>query len=284
MVRRTVVRWVVTAAPVLAAAAALAQAPPPAGPSAARGSLLDVAHVKTVEAAIGTLPGQLKPFYKTHRAEMPSLGFEPEFPQRSPERRFLVDQLLAFPFRELPRSEAAVAAKYGEQAAGVGRLPWLVQESYARLVEAMKASDKQRILRESDTIAGLMVALHTPVNLTGNFDGQRTGQHGLAVRFTDKLPQALGPKLKLSPDAARYLDEPRDYVFEVIVASYVWLDNVLYQEELAKRGKAGYGEIYFEDLARRLGPIVRERLSRAAEDAGSYWYTAWTDAGRPELK
>jgi hypothetical protein len=70
----------------------------------------------------------------------------------------------------------------------------------------------------------------------------------------------------------------------VIVASYVWLDNTLYLEELAKRGKSGYGEIYFEELARRLGPIVRERLSRAAEDAGSYWYTAWTVAGRPELK
>jgi hypothetical protein len=37
-------------------------------------------------------------------------------------------------------------------------------------------------------------------------------------------------------------------------------------------------------LARRLGPILRERLSSAAEDAGSYWYTAWTAAGRPALR
>jgi len=320
MTRRTVVRWIVAVGPVLAAAAPSAQALPPAdeprsaaeppaqtgpeqvppdaatrpapggnppsqaGAPAARGPVLDLAHVKTVEAAIGTLPGQLKPFYKAHRTEMPSLGLEPEFPPRNPERRFQVDRLLPFPFRELPHTEAAFTAKYGDKAAGIGRLPWLVQESYARLVEAMKASDKQRILRESDTIAGLMVDLHTAVNLTENFDGQKTGQHGLYVRLADKLPQALGRRLKLSPDAARYLDAPRDYVFAVISASYVWLDNTLYLEELAKRGKAGYGEIYFEDLARRLGPIVRERLSRAAEDTGSYWYTAWTDAGRPELK
>jgi len=39
--------------------------------------------------------------------------------------------------------------------------------------------------------------------------------------------------------------------------------------------------IYF---ARRAGPILRERLSHAAEDSGSYWYTAWTAAGRPELE
>jgi hypothetical protein len=282
MVRRTLVRWIVTAAPVLGAVAAQAQVSP--APPAPGVPVLDLAYVKTVESAIGTLPGQLKPFYRAHRAEMPALGVEPEFPARSPERRFQVDRLLPFPFRELPHSEAAVVAKYGDKATGIGRLPWLVQESYARLVEAMKASDRQRILRESDTIAGLMVDLHTPVNLSENFDGQRTGQHGLSVRLAEKLPQALGSKLKLSPDAARYFDQPKDHVFEAMAESYVWLDNILHLEDLAKRGKAGYGEIYFDDLARRLGPIVRERLSRAAEDAGSYWYTAWTDAGRPKLE
>ena len=70
-----------------------------------------------------------------------------------------------------------------------------------------------------------------------------------------------------------------------MLGTYVWLDNMLYLEELARRGKAGYGDPYFEDLARRVGPILRERLSRAAEDAGSYWYTAWTRRrpARPEV-
>ena len=30
--------------------------------------------------------------------------------------------------------------------------------------------------------------------------------------------------------------------------------------------------------------ILRDRLSQAAGDVGSYWYSAWTAAGRPELK
>jgi hypothetical protein len=265
-------------------AASAVQAAPGQGEPAPRRAVVDLAHVKTVEAAIGTLPKPLKGFYKAHRAEMPSLGLEPEVPARGPGHRFQIDRLGAFPFREVPRSEAVLSARYGEQAADIGRLPWLVQESYTRLVEAMKARDKQVILRESDLIGALMVDLHTPINLTENFDGQKTDQHGLSVRIAEKLPQALGRKLKLSPDAARYLDAPNDYVFEAIVASYIWLDNTLYLDELAKRGKTSYGEIYFEDLARRLGPIVRERLSRAAEDAGSYWYTAWTAAGRPGLE
>lgn len=266
----------------LGSGALRAQAPPPE-PSRAR--TIELAHQVTTLAAIDTLPKQLKGFYKDHRAEMPSLAIEPEFPVRGPERRFLVDRLLPFPFADLPRTEAALVAKYGEKANGVGRLPWLVHESYARLVEAMKAQDKEKILAESDVLAGLVVDLRSPLNLTDNFDGQRTGQHGLWVRIVEKLPQAVGKDLKASPDAANYLDNPKEYVFSILLGSYVWLDNILYLEELARRGKSGYGDPYFEDLARKLGPLLRDQvLSPAAEDAGSYWYTAWTVAGRPELK
>ena len=94
----------------------------------------------------------------------------------------------------------------------------------------------------------------------------------------------MDKRLKLSPDAAHFLDEPKEHVFSIINATYVWLDNLLYEEELAKRGQPGYGELYYEDLARRAGHLLRARLSQAAGDVGSYWYTAWTAAGRPELK
>ena len=237
-----------------------------------------------VEEAIDTLPKQLKKFYKDHREEMPSLALEPSFPERGPERRFLVDALLPFPFEGLPRSEAALKAKFGEKAENVGRLPWLVHESYDRLVEAFKAGDKEKILAESDDLAGLMVDANGPLHLTANYDGQDTGQHGLWVRLVERLPQAMGKDLKLCADAANYLDDPKEYVFSIMLETYVWVDNVLYLDELAQRGKSGYDESFFDDFARRAGPILRERLSHAAEDAGSYWYTAWTVAGRPEIK
>jgi len=278
-----VVRMLLTAALPFAGAGFAAAQPARPGPEG-RERVLELAHQVVASAAIDTLPKQLKAFYKAHRQEMPSLALEPEFPVHGPDRRFMVDRLLPFPFNELPRSEAAVKAKFGEKAEGIGRLPWLVQESYARLVEDMKAGDKEKILSESDVITGLVVDLNSPLNLTENYDGQKTGQHGMWVRLVEKLPQALGNDLKASPDAARYLDNPKEYVFSIMLGTYVWLDNVLYLEELARRGKTGYGDPYFEDLARRVGPVLKVRLSRAAEDAGSFWYTAWTVAGRPEVK
>jgi hypothetical protein len=292
MKRQWAVRTLLAAALTLAGAGFAAAQPSPSGAPGgrppggqeSRERMLELAHQVVAAGAIDTLPKQLKAFYKAHRQEMPSLALEPEFAPRGADRRFMVDRLLPFPFTELPRSETELKAKYGERAEGIGRLPWLVQESYARLVEAMKAGDKDKILGESDVIAGLVVDLNSPLNLTENYDGQKTGQHGMWVRLVEKLPQAMGNNLKVSPDAARYLDNPKEYVFSIMLGTYVWLDNILYLEELARRGKAGYGDPYFEDLASRVGPILKVRLSRAAEDAGSYWYTAWSVAGRPELK
>jgi hypothetical protein len=278
------------AAVVLSLAAVSAAQPPGRRPGGSRQGppgrerILELAHQVVTAEAIDTLPKQLKSFYKAHRMEMPSLALEPTFPPRGPDRRFMVDRLLPYPFRELPRTEAGLKAKFGEKAEGIGRLPWLVQESYARLVDDFKAGDKDKILNESDMLAGLAVDLNSPLNLTENYDGQKTGQHGLWVRIEEKLPQAMDKDLKVSPDAAVYLDDPKEYVFDVIEGTYVWVDNVLYLDDLSKRGKVGYGDPYFEDLTRRVGPVLRDRLSHATQDAGSYWYTAWTVAGRPALK
>jgi hypothetical protein len=250
-----------------------------AAPASAWGPL---AHQLVTAKTIDTLPGALKSFYKAHRLEMPTLSLEPSFPDEGTERRFAVDRLLPFPFADLPHDEKAFEARF--PGAGIGRLPWLIHESYARLVQAYKEGDKAKILAESDLLASLVTDLHNPLALTDNADGQKTGQHGFWVRFATKLEEAMGKRLDLDPNAAVLVDDPEEYVFSMLNGAYVWVDNLLYQEELARRGKAGYTEIYYESLMLRAGQVVRWRLSQAAQDAGSYWYTAWTAAGRPDLK
>jgi hypothetical protein len=243
-----------------------------------------VVHETVTAKAIETLPGSLRAFYKKHMREMPALSLEQVIPDEGPDRRFAVDRLLPFPFTDLPRSEAALKETYGEKADDVGRLPWLIQESYARLVEAFKAEDKAKIMTESDTLAGLITDIDNPLALTDNADGQKTGQQGLWMRFATRFPEATQKALKLDPETARYLDDPKEYVFSMMRGAYVWVDNILYREDLARRGSGGYSEIYYSTLADRASDILRARLSDAAADVGSYWYTAWTAAGRPDLK
>lgn len=244
-----------------------------------------VVHQVVTLEAIDTLPKGLKSFYKDHRLELPTLAleFEEEVQAEALDRRFAVDRLMPFPFLDLPRSEAELVEQYGGAADGIGRLPWMIQESFARLVEAFKESDKNRILEESDLLSGLVTDLHNPLALTENSDGQSTEQDGLWVRFSVRLPEVVRGDLKLSADAANYLDYPDEFVFRMINANYVWVDNVLYNEELAGRGNQ-YSAAYYDLFKLRAAQILGWRLSAAAEYVGSYWFTAWTDAGRPKLK
>ena len=89
-----------------------------------------------VARAIETLPKGLKPFYKNHKLEMPSLALEPSFPEDSPERHFAIDRLMPWPFADVPRTEKEMKARYGEPGTAIGRLRCLVQDSYAQLVAA----------------------------------------------------------------------------------------------------------------------------------------------------
>jgi hypothetical protein len=244
-----------------------------------------LAHQRITTEAIDTLPKGLRPFYKNHRLEIPSLGLDAPPPtEDTPDRRFTVDKVARFPFLDLPHKEEAFKARYGAEADAVGRLPWLIQESYSRLVAAFRTGDKGKILSESDALAGLVADLHNPLALTANHDGQNTEQHGLWVRFSSRFPEYLEKRLKIRTEAARYLDAPGDHVFAMVNGSYIWLDNLLYQEELARRGQSGYSDRYYEALDFRAGGLLRDLLGAAATDVGSYWYTAWTEAGRPELK
>jgi hypothetical protein len=262
---------VATAIAILAAAPARAWSP--------------LVHQRVTSEAIDTLPKGLKPFYKAHRLEMPSLALDAPPPEdEGTERRFTLDRFLPFPFLDVPRTEAALKAKYGEEAGKAGRLPWLIEESYARLIDAFRSGDKAKILAESDALSGYVADLHNPLALTENADGQKTGQHGLWVRFSTRLPEAMDKKLNFSGTAARLIDDPKGYVLSMVTQTYIWLDNLLYQEALAKRGQSGYTELYYDTLTEKAGPLLKDRLEEATTDVGSYWYTAWTAAGRPELK
>jgi hypothetical protein len=243
-----------------------------------------VVHQHVTAKAIDTLPKPIKEFYKNHRYELPTLAVDAQPVEEGPDRRFAIDRILPFPFLDVPHDEKAVMAKLPAGEPSPGRLPWLIEDAYAKLVEAFKAGDKTRILEASDTLAGLVTDLHNPLAVTRNFDGQLSEQHGLWVRFSEKLPEAMEKDIDLKPDDAHYLDRPDEYIFSMIEAAYVWADNLLYQEDLAHRGKSGYTTIYYDDFKARAGEILNQRLSQAAADVGSYWYSAWTDAGRPELK
>jgi hypothetical protein len=42
-----------------------------------------------------------------------------------------------------------------------------------------------------------------------------------------------------------------------------------------------YNDDYYDRFYTQIGSTAARAISEAAHDAGSYWYTAWLNAGRP---
>ena len=216
---------------------------------------------------------------------MPTLSPEATAPERGPERRFAIDRLMPFPFTDLPRSEAEMKKRFGDPGAEIGRLPWLIQESYARLVEAFKSRrqdedprgvgrarlprgrdpqppgpDRQR-RRAEDRPARLVAAL---------LAAARRG-HGEEAR-----PQSGRRRLPRRSQGVRVLDAGRHL-------------RVAGQRPVPGRARQARARAATPRPTTTPSCGARGRCSGSAwrgprRTSGSYWYTAWTAAGRPELK
>ncbi len=242
----------------------------------------DLGHRLTVEKAIEALPKPIKKFYEQREDYLMENVKDPA--RVEPRLIFEMDRLEEFPFDGIPVTRQAAIAKYGESAIEeAGDLPWKLVETYEKLVEAYQNMDIPAIESLSLEIAYYVGELWVPVNVSKYGDGDPIGQEGLRERFDSRLLEVYGEKLKVETPAAIYLDRPAEYAVSIPVKSYVWVDNILLNDYIARRGVASYDRFYYEGLWLRASLIISQMLEGVSRDIASYWYTAWVKAGKPEL-
>ncbi|MCF6241428.1 MAG: hypothetical protein L3J74_08805, partial [Bacteroidales bacterium] len=98
---------------------------------------------------------------------------------------------------------------------------------------------------------------------------------------------------------AEYVDRLQDRMWEVVQGSHYALDSVFQMEidvtkDIGPDKKYSYEQrgattirVYSYDFSqeyhRRMNGMVERRLRSAIATVGSVWYTAWVDAGQPDL-
>jgi hypothetical protein len=85
------------------------------------------------------------------------------------------------------------------------------------------------------------------------------------------------------PNGAAYIRDPTDHAFEMCMSAHSWLENVLLADRRARQGLADYTDDYYDRFYSQAGAVLIRQISDAATDVGSYWLTAWTNAGKPAL-
>jgi hypothetical protein len=246
-------------------------------------------HKLIVNQAIDTLPADIRYFFEGNRSLLLQHVTDPlEAIERTPSERhrhFLyLDKYGRFPFDSLPRNYKAAVAKYTKaKLEANGLLPWQVGVYSEKLTEAMKAGRWEEAKLDAAILANYVAEAHDPFNTTENFDGRLTAQPGINGRFGRTLIDKYSSFFPMRPNDAVYINDPTDRAFEACLSSHSWLETILLADRNARRGENSYNDDYFDRFYNQAAAILIRQLSDAATDVGSYWLTAWINAGRPQL-
>jgi len=247
-------------------------------------------HRLVVSKAIDTLPPEMRPFFEANRDYLSQHVTDPlDALAKTPaaERRYhilLLDHYGRFPFENLPRSYKAAVAKFTKaklEASGV--LPWQIGVYSEKLTNAMRLGKWDEARLDAALLAHFVAEAHDPFNTTENFDGRLSGQPGVDDRFKSRLIDRFSSFFPMRPNDAVYLSDPTDVAFEACLSAHSWLETILLADRRARKGLGDYTDEYYDRFYNQAAAILIRQLSDAATDVGSFWLTAWKNAGSPPL-
>jgi hypothetical protein len=247
-------------------------------------------HRLVVSKAIDTLPPEMRPFFEANRDYLAQRVTDPlDALAKNPaaERRYhilLLDHYGRFPFESLPRSYKAAVAKFTKaklEASGV--LPWQIGVYSEKLTNAMRLGKWDEARLDAALLAHFVAEAHDPFNTTENFDGRLSGQPGVDDRFKSRLIDRFSSFFPMRPNDAVYLSDPTDVAFEACLSAHSWLETILLADRRARKGLGDYTDEYYDRFYNQAAAILIRQLSDAATDVGSFWLTAWKNAGSPPL-
>lgn len=244
-----------------------------------------------INQAVDTLPPDVRAFFDASRETLLEHVTDPldELAKAPAEKRnnhLYLDKYGRFPFDLLPREYKAALDKYGKsklQANGV--LPWQIGVYSQKLTDAIKLGHWDEAKLDAAILANYVADAHDPFSTTENFDGRLTQQRGVDERFGTALIDRYSSFFPMRPNDARFINDPTDHAFEDCLNSHSWLEPILLADRNAYlAGKSfSYNDEYYDRFYNQAAAILIRQLSEASTDVGSYWLTAWINAGRPAL-
>lgn len=260
------------------------------------------AHKKINRMAVFSLPPEMILFYREHIDYLSATAVNPD------KRRYVVDAEAARHYLdldyyadtvELPRYWGEATKMFSEDTLRAhGVLPWHLYTMYFRLREAFMVRDPDAILRLSSDLGHYVGDAHVPLHTTRNYNGQLTGQVGIHGFWESRLPELFSEEYDYLVGRSVYLDDPQATAWRIVEDSHALVNEVLWRErELSDRfGEKKFSfetrgrttvKVYAREFSRayhrRIRGMVEARMRAAILMTASFWYTAWVDAGQPEL-
>jgi hypothetical protein len=252
-----------------------------------------------------TLPPELFAFYKVHIDYITAHAVDPDKRRYSdpaePPRHFIDnDHYGKNPFDSIPVNWQEAVKQFTEDSLNkFGIVPWHIHKVYYKLVTAFESKDVKRILYYSANLGHYIADSHVPLHSTENYNGQLTNQVGIHGFWESRLPELFSGDYDFFVGRASYIEDIQTYCWKIVRQSFAALDSVLIFErklndKFDKDKKYSFElrgnqllKMYSYDYAAAYHTIldgqVERRMQQAIISVGSIWYTAWVQAGFPEL-
>lgn len=263
------------------------------------------AHQRINRMAVFTLPQEMIRFYKHHIQYITEKAVNPDkrryiMKEEAPRHYIDLDVYGDSAVHKMPRYWNDAVEQYTEDTLkAYGIVPWHINLVKYQLTQAFLSRDIDRILRYSADIGHYIGDAHVPLHTTENYNGQMTGQHGIHGFWESRLPELFFKDYDLFVGKAEYLDNTQLAAWRAVEGAHAALDSVLLFErqltsEYSEDKKYSYEERgastvrvyaygFSEDYHERLNGMVERQMRRAIKMVGDFWFTAWVDAGQPDL-
>ena len=265
------------------------------------------AHQKINYYAVFLLPPEMMVLYK------PNIGFLSEHAVDPDKRRYAIkdegprhfidiDKYGNYPYSELPRKWNDAVTKFGEDSLKQhGIVPWHVQVMLQRLTNAFKEKNFSHIMKNSAEIGHYIADAHVPLHASSNHNGQFTNQKGIHGFWESRVPELLAEKQwDFFIGKAQYIKNPGDFIWARVLESANAADSVLrFERALTKQFAPDqkysfeerngivirqYSEAFTIAYNKKLDGMIERRMRQSISSIASFWFTAWVNAGQPDLK
>lgn len=260
-------------------------------------------HKVITRHAIFCLPSEMVGFYKKHMEFLIEHSIDPDKISRvNPDEapRHYIDMEHFGDPDEIPLYWKDAVKKYTEDSLkSYGVLPWHISTMLFRLTQAFRDEDPFRILLISSRAGHYIADATMPLHTTKYYNGRRPDQRGIHAFWETRIPEMIAPEFDFFVGKATYIENGQIKAWEIVKQTHAQVDTVyMIYDNLMTTFKPD--QIYVYDTR---GTVTSRNYSREFVDAfekashhqiernmrtaifwvASFWYTAWVDAGQPDL-
>jgi hypothetical protein len=253
--------------------------------------------------AVFCLPPGMIGFYKKHLEYLTEHSIDPDKisrvdPDEAP-RHYIDMELFGNP-EEIPLYWKQAVEKYGEDSLkNSGVLPWHISTMLFRLTEAFREQDPFRIILLSARLGHYVADATMPLHTTHYYNGRIPEQRGIHAFWETRIPELYASEFEFFVGKATYIENGQIKAWDLVKATHAQVDTVyMVYDELIRTIKAdkiyvydtrgtvtkrNYSREFSEAFEKQSQQMIERNMKLAVKSVASFWYTAWVNAGQPDL-